>query len=58
MHVYDVTNQIFTSDSNFIADVVMWLKFGNSSIYIREVVITSILQGFDQNKHFLKGCLG
>ena len=26
----------------------MWPKFGNSSISVREVVITSILYGFDQ----------
>ena len=26
----------------------MWPKFGNSSISVREVIITSILLGFDQ----------
>ena len=42
--VYDVFNKIFEShDSNHITDVVMWPKFGNSSIYIKEVIITSIL---------------
>ena len=41
--VYDVTNKIFSHESNYIMDVVMWLKFGNSSIYIREVTITSVL---------------
>ena len=41
--VYDVTNKILSHDSNYIMDVVMWPKFGNSSIYIREVIITSIL---------------
>ena len=41
--VYDVTNKNFSHDSNYIMDVVMWLKFGNSSIYIREVTITSVL---------------
>ena len=40
---YDVTNKILSSDSNHIVDVVMWPKFGNSSISIREVIITSIL---------------
>ena len=41
--VYDVTNKILLHDSNYIMDVVMWPKFGNSSICIREVIITSIL---------------
>ena len=40
---YDVTNKILSRDSNYIVDVVMWSKFGNSSISIREVIITSIL---------------
>ena len=41
--VDDVTNKILSRDSNYIVDVVMWPKFGNSSICIREVIITSIL---------------
>ena len=41
--VHDVTNKILSRDSNYIVDVVMWPKFGNSSISIREVIITSIL---------------
>ena len=41
--VYDVTNKIWLHDSNYIMDLVMWPKFGNSSICIREVIITSIL---------------
>ena len=40
---YDVTIKILLRDSNYIVDVVMWPKFGNSSISIREVIITSIL---------------
>ena len=40
---YDVTNKILSCDSNFIVDVVMRLKFGNFSISMREVIITSIL---------------
>ena len=42
-YVYDVTNKILSNDSNYVMDVVMWPKIGNSSICIREVVITSIL---------------
>ena len=41
--VNDVINKILSRDSNYIVDVVMWPKFGNSSISMREVIITSIL---------------
>ena len=41
--VYDVTNKILSHDLNYIVDVVMWPKFGNSSVCVREVAITSIL---------------
>ena len=40
---YDVTNKILLHDANYIVGVIMWPKFGNSSICIREVIITSIL---------------
>ena len=33
---------------NYIVDVFMWPKFGNSSISMRKVNIISILQGLDQ----------
>ena len=52
---YDVTNEILSRDSNYIADLVMWPKFGNSSISIREIVITSIVLEFDQKKCFFRG---
>ena len=39
----DVTDKVLSPDSNYIVDVVMWPKFGNFSIYIREVIITSML---------------
>ena len=41
--VHDVTNKILSRDSNYIVDVVMWPKFGNSSISMREVITTTIL---------------
>ena len=41
--VYDVTNKILSHDSDIIEDVVMWPKFGNSSICTREVIVTLIL---------------
>ena len=39
----DVTNKILSQYSNYIADVVMWTKFGKSSTSMREVLITSSL---------------
>ena len=39
----DVTNKISSHDSNYIVDLFMWPKFGNSSISMREVITTSIL---------------
>ena len=40
---HDFTNEILSIDLNYISDMVMWPKFGDSSIPMREVVITSIL---------------
>ena len=34
---HDVTSKILSRDSNYILDVVMWPKFGNSSISVGEV---------------------
>ena len=41
--VYGVTSKIFSDDSNYIMGMVMWPKFGNSSICTREVFITTVL---------------
>ena len=41
--VDDVTNKILSRDSNYIVDVFMWLKFGDCSISVKEVLTTSIL---------------
>ena len=41
--LHDVTYKILLHDSNYILDVVIWPKFGNFSISMREVIITSIL---------------
>ena len=40
--VDDINNKILWHDSNYIVDVFMWPKFGNSSISMREVITTSI----------------
>ena len=39
----DVTNRVLSRDSNYIVDMVIWSKFGNSNISMREVIITSTL---------------
>ena len=39
----DVTKNFFSRDSNYIVDVFMWPKFGNSSVSMKEVITTSIL---------------
>ena len=49
IYVHDVNNKILSRDSKFIVNVVMWPKFDDSSISMKEVII-SILQGFDQKK--------
>ena len=43
LSAHDVVNKILSHDSNYIVNVVMWPKFGNSSVSMREVIITSIL---------------
>ena len=41
--VDDVTNKILSRDSNYIVDLFIWPKFGNSSISMKEVITISIL---------------
>ena len=41
--VYEVTSEILSRDLNHIVDVVTWPKFGNSSIPLKKVIITSTL---------------
>ena len=52
IYVHEATNKLLSCDSNYIADVVMWQKFGNPSISMREVIIISILWGFDKKNRF------
>ena len=45
-------------EPNYIVDMVMWSKFGNSSISIREVIIISIfLRIWPERSIFLSSCL-
>ena len=39
--IYNATNKILSLDSNYIVDVVTWPKFGNSTISMKEVIISS-----------------
>ena len=41
--VNDVIYKILSRDSSYIVDVVVWRKFGNPSISMKEVTITVIL---------------
>ena len=41
--VHDVTNKILSCNVSYIVDLAMWPKFGNSSISMKEIIITSIL---------------
>ena len=52
--VCDVTNKVLSHNSNYVVDVVIWPKFSNSNMSMGKVIITSILQGFDQKNHFFQ----
>ena len=41
--VHDTNKKISSYDSSYIVNLVIWPKFGNSSISMREVIISSIL---------------
>ena len=41
--VHEVTIKILSDDSIYVVDLIMWPKFCNSSISVREVIITAIL---------------
>ena len=41
--VNEVTKEIPSRDSNYIVDMFIWPKFGNSSISMREAIAVSIL---------------
>ena len=55
---HDDTNKILSHDSNYIVDVVMWPKFGESSISMGEVFITSTLKGLEWKNQFFWDALG
>ena len=53
--VHDVTNKTLSRDLNYNLYVVMSSNFGNSSISVREVIITSISWEFDKKNCFFQG---
>ena len=53
-YVSDVTNKFLSRDSIYIVNVFMWPKSGNSSMSMREIIIISILKGFDQKNLFFE----
>ena len=53
--VDDVTNKILSRDSNYIVDVFMWPKFGNSSIAMREVSQPQFYKDEQKNHFFFEG---
>ena len=50
--VQDVTNKTLSRDLNQNLDVVMWPIFCNSRISIKEIILTSVFERFDQKKQF------
>ena len=44
--VHNVTNKVLSRDSNYIVDGVMRLKFDDSNIFRREVIINSFFEGW------------
>ena len=57
IYAHGAINKILLRDSNYIVDVVMWLKFGNSSPSMRDVIITSILyKDLTRKTTFFEGC--
>ena len=54
--VHDVNNKILSHDSNYTVDVVMWPKFGNSSISMKHIIISSILWGFHHKNQSMERC--
>ena len=50
--VNDVTNKTLSRGSNYIAHVVMWPKFGNSSISMREFIKPQVYKDLTRKTAF------
>ena len=55
--VHDVINKILSCDSNYIVDVVMWHKFGNSSVSMGEVIIACFMRIWPEKTVILMSAL-
>ena len=51
----NITSKLFSNDSSYTVDVTMSAKFGNSSISMREVVITSMCKNLTRKINYLRG---
>ena len=51
--VHEVFNKILSCDSNYIADV-MWPKFGNSNVSMRDVIIASAYENLTKKPAIFK----
>ena len=54
--VDEVINKISSGDSSHIVNVVMWIKFGNPSITMRELVINCFYKNLTKKINFFEGC--
>ena len=54
--LYDFNSKILSRDSDYIVCIVMWPKLSNSRISKNEVIVNSILFGFDQKNHLFARC--
>ena len=43
IYFHGVTKRVFSRNPSYVVDMVMWPKFGNSNISMKEVTITLIL---------------
>ena len=48
INAYGVINKIFSTDTIYIVNAIMWPKYGNSDISMKEVIIALILHKLDQ----------
>ena len=53
--IVDAINKILSRDSNYSVDVVMWPRFANSTISLREVLNLNFIRIWPQNPFFLRG---
>lgn len=46
-NVEDATSKTLSRDPNYVIDIIMWPKFGNTSDSLGEIITISILQEFE-----------